>query len=223
MNEEWKDIVIEKNGIVYDYTGVYQVSNLGRVRSLDRINSNGRRVKGKMLNPKPNNHGYISVDLYLSEEKKSNKFGVHRLVATAFIPNPDNLPVINHKDENPLNNCVDNLEWCTVQYNTQYSSHKISKGLKGKTSGENNPMYGRTGNKNPRAKKVICVETKQTFDCIRQAQEWLGKGCIKHCLRGDQQTAGGYHWMYYEDYERTLGMQIDNENSDWCDEVDSCL
>lgn len=222
LEEEWKDIIIEKNGILYDYSGMYQVSNLGRVRSLDRVNSQGHRIKGKILSTRANNHGYKVASFFV--EGKAYVFSVHRLVANAFIPNQENLPVVNHIDENPLNNCVDNLEWCTVQYNTKYSSHKISKGLKGKYGGEKNPMYGRTGSKNPTSRKVVCVETKQVFECIRQAQDWLGKGCIKHCVRGDQKTAGGYHWIYYEDYQKDLRAQTDIKNSkDWCDDIDGVL
>ena len=113
MEEQWKDIIIEKNGVTYDYTGLYQVSNLGRVRSL----GNDKTRKERILKPKINNKGYLQV--ILCKNGKVKTFLVHRLVATAFIPNPDNLPVVNHRDENPLNNCVDNLEWCTQKYNVQ--------------------------------------------------------------------------------------------------------
>lgn len=101
MEEIWKDIA--------GLEGMYQVSNLGRARSLDRtiVYKNGRKsfYKGKLLNNHVNNGGYVYVSIRHSKRK-----ALHRLVAEAFLPNPDNLPEVNHKDENPANNCVDNLE-----------------------------------------------------------------------------------------------------------------
>lgn len=201
-NEEWRDIVIEKNGITYDYTGLYEVSNMGRVRSLDRINSNGRKLKGKIMERKPNKDGYMKVGL--SRNGKVKTFQVHRLVATMFIPNPENLPVVNHLDENPSNCNVDNLEWCSQQYNVQYSAYK------------------RTGDKHQFAKKVICLETEQVFNCIKEAGEWLSyekwlscgiTSTITLCCQGKRSTAGGLHWMYLDDYKRKLRMESDTRNS----------
>lgn len=103
MQEVWKDI----DG----YEGYYQVSNLGRVRN---IKSN------IILKPYINKGGYFQVTLYKDKAKKLNR--VHRLVAQAFIPNDEDLPVVNHKDEYKLNNCVENLEWCTGEYNINYGS-----------------------------------------------------------------------------------------------------
>lgn len=111
--EEWRDIP--------GYEGIYQVSNLGRVRSLDRKVHHWKGgfslIKGRILTPnKQNTKGYYRVKL-------DNKYrAVHRLVAMAFIPNPDNLPQVNHKDENKLNNNVNNLEWCDNKYNTNYGT-----------------------------------------------------------------------------------------------------
>jgi hypothetical protein len=116
IEEIWKPIV--------GYEGLYEVSNLGNVRSLDRyfITNGGYRTfrKGKMLKLTPNPYGYIIVQLW--NKQKCYQQGVHRLVAEAFIPNPNNLPVVNHKDEDKTNNCVENLEWCTVKYNTNYGT-----------------------------------------------------------------------------------------------------
>lgn len=113
MVEVWKEI--------NDYEGLYEVSSLGRVRSLDRYVSytNGQihLHKGKVLRPGVCN-GYLQVVLCKNGEVKHPL--VHRLVAEAFIPNPDNLPQVNHKDENPSNNTIDNLEWCTSLYNINY-------------------------------------------------------------------------------------------------------
>ena len=125
MEEIWKDII--------GYEGLYQVSNFGRVKSLSRqvFVSNPhfigyRKTKEKILSNKPSKIKYVYVIL----NKNSEKFqvGIHRLVAQAFIPNPNNLPEVNHKDENPSNNFVDNLEWCSHSYNSNYGTINERKG-----------------------------------------------------------------------------------------------
>ena len=140
--EIWKDIV--------GFEGIYQVSNLGRVRTVPHY------VPGK-------SHGVDTVRLVKSNILKDAKSGnyrkvvlwsggkyknclVHRLVAEAFIPNPDNLPQVNHLDENKYNNRADNLEWCTAKYNMNYGNRPLnaSKALKGRyvPKGKDNPCYG---------------------------------------------------------------------------------
>jgi hypothetical protein len=106
-NEIWKPVV--------GFEGKYQVSNFGNVRSLRFRNQNFP----KDLTQKTNNKGYKVVDL--TDKGKNKPALVHRLVAMAFIDNPNNFPIVNHKDENPQNNHADNLEWCTYSYNTIYS------------------------------------------------------------------------------------------------------
>ena len=122
MQEIWKDI--------RGYEGYYQVSNFGNVRSMDRVDSYCRNLKGRIL--KLSNGIYKSVTLSINNVCKN--YNVHRLVAEAFIPNPDNLPCINHKDEDKHNNNVNNLEWCTYGYNNNYSelSKKASLARMGK-------------------------------------------------------------------------------------------
>lgn len=115
MSEIWKD--------VEGYEGLYQVSNLGRIKSF-RESAKFGNPKEFYLNPYLINSGYHVVTLYLKDRTK-RKFQVHRLVAETFIPNPENLPCVNHKDENKLNNCVSNLEWCTYQYNNNYGTARI--------------------------------------------------------------------------------------------------
>lgn len=120
------------------FEGSYQVSNLGKVRSLDRIiEQRGRKSrfwKGQLCAFNTINHKYNGLILY--KDKKHHHVTVHRLVAQHFIPNPDNLPVVNHLDNNGFNNHVSNLEWTTVKGNTQ---HAIAIGAL-KLKGEENPM-----------------------------------------------------------------------------------
>ena len=102
------------------YEGIYWITKFGYV-----INSNG-----KILKPYDNGYGYLVVDLKANGKRKHKK--IHRLVAEAFIPNPDNLPEVNHKDENKYNNSVDNLEWCNSSYNKTYGAgrERHSEGMK---------------------------------------------------------------------------------------------
>ena len=109
MQEIWKDIS--------GYVGYYKVSNFGRVKSVKRVTRSGRTVNERVLSASGN--PYLQVAL--SKDGYICNVRVHRLVAHAFIPNPNNLPCVNHKDENKLNNHADNLEWCTVSYNNDYS------------------------------------------------------------------------------------------------------
>lgn len=109
--EVWRDIK--------GYEGLYMVSDKGRVRSFYGSVIN-HRPKGSLLKPATDRDGYLRV--MLTKKGKQKGFGVHRLVAQAFIPNPDNLPQVNHKDENPSNDSVDNLEWCTQEYNNAYGT-----------------------------------------------------------------------------------------------------
>lgn len=129
MKELWKDIK--------GYEGCYQVSNLGRIKSLDRMTNNqygeyfmkGRILKNSIIKDK----GYCRVSLNNGNGKISKR--VHRLVAEAFIPNPENKLEVNHKDGNKLNNCVSNLEWCTNKENIE---HSIRTGLKKHCNGCSN-------------------------------------------------------------------------------------
>ena len=111
MNEEWK--------VIEGYDFAYRVSNFGMVEG----------TRG-FMKPYDNGYGYLVVDLKANGKRKHKK--IHRLVAEAFIPNPDNLPEVNHKDENKYNNSVDNLEWCNSSYNKTYGTgrERRSEGMK---------------------------------------------------------------------------------------------
>ena len=129
--EIWKDYK--------DYEGLYQASNLGRMRSLDtyRKDRNGsvKFYKGRILKPITVGNGYLKVTLYKNNKQKP--YYIHRLVAEVFIPNPENLPEVNHKDENKLNNNAENLEWCDREYNCNFGTRNervIAKNTNGKCS-----------------------------------------------------------------------------------------
>lgn len=134
--EKWKDVT--------GFEGLYQVSNLGNVKSCDRyisagVNANhkSQHIHERLLKLKG---GGKYIQVILCKNGKCYARLVHRLVAEAFIPNPDNLPCVNHKDENKKNNVADNLEWCTYAYNNSYNDRvgkcrdKISNTLKGRKS-----------------------------------------------------------------------------------------
>lgn len=181
----WRDIE--------GYEGLYQVSNTGRVRSLNY----GRTGKTKVLKQSTDKGGYKNVNLHKSGKYKTCK--IHRLVAQAFIPNPNDLPEVNHIDENKANNQVSNLEWCDRTYNCNYGTYKqrVSEALKGKHEGKNNP----------RAKPVLMFTLDgkfiRKFDCVADANEFLDKDRrsknIYICTRGKTKTAYDYIWKYEED------------------------
>lgn len=132
VKEVWKPIK--------GFEGKYEVSNLGRVKSLPKYTySRGypQLRKEKILKPRyvGRKRCYAAVAL-----NDGHSYKVHRLVAQTFIPNPDNLPLVNHKDENPYNNRVDNLEWCTNQYNCQYSAKPLTEEHKQKLRKPHRPM-----------------------------------------------------------------------------------
>lgn len=127
MTEEiWRPVV--------GYEGLYEVSSYGRVRSLDRYDSKNHFRKGELMNFFYG-CGYLKV--VFSKNGIVKKYLVHRLVAQAFLPNPDNLPQVNHIDEDKLNNRVENLEWCTAKYNINYGTARI----RGKETAIKNGYY----------------------------------------------------------------------------------
>lgn len=147
-NEVWKPVV--------GFEGTYEVSNCGQVRSLPK-----GRTKGRILKPYLNRYGYHVVTLRKESGGKNYCLKVHRIVANAFIENPNNYPYINHKDENKTNNFADNLEWCSPYYNVHYGSciAKSAEKRRGK------PMPKLVGNQNGKGYK----HTKEAIEKIRIA------------------------------------------------------
>lgn len=183
--EEWKDIP--------GYEGAYQISSLGRVKCLERVYYCGdkcsRRVQEEIILKPTSVKGYVR--LALSKNGKRKSFLVHRLVAESFILIPDSLEhligtrklQVNHKDENLLNNAVDNLEWCTASYNVNYGARNEKMASK-----------NRNGKK---SKPVLCVETGEVFPSQAEVERKFGflQSCISACCKREG-TAYGYTWRY---------------------------
>ena len=177
MQEVWKDIK--------GYEGLYQVSNLGNIKSSS---------SSQNLNPSLHSGGYLKIELY--KNGKGKYFYVHRIVAEAFIRNQEAKAQVNHIDGNKKHNSVDNLEWATPSENI---SHAFKIGLL------QSPMKGKYGNLNPLSKKIdqytvdgIFINTWDSisdvvrhFDCARTS--------IYRCLRGKTKTSMGYVWKYHID------------------------
>lgn len=171
MIEVWKDI----DG----YEGLYQVSNLGRIRSL-------KYGKERILKHRKDKDGYLRVGLYKNSKMKD--YFVHRLVALVFIPNPNNLPCINHKDENKTNNSVDNIEWCTQQHNANYGTRNFKTSTKLSI-----PIIQLTLNN----EFVTCY--RSSWDAERITG--FNQGNINSCCNGKRKTSNGYKWLYAKDYK----------------------
>ena len=171
-SEIWKDIS--------GYEGLYQVSNMGKVRSLDRtiVYKNGQRhfYRGKILKPGKGANGYIYVKL----GKNGRDTGVHRLVAEAFIPNPDSKPDVNHINGVKSDNRTSNLEWCTRAENMEHCKKVLQK------------QTGRA------PIKIRCVETGETFSSLSEAAKKYTLN-IPHLSeiitkKSSRKIAGGFHW-----------------------------
>ena len=203
--EIWKDI---KN-----YEGLYQISNTGRVKSLKRVvphknrwksKTSKRIIEEKILKQNKTIHNYLFVQLYKNNKNQSNR--IHRLVASAFIPNSQNKPCVNHIDGNKNNCHISNLEWCTYSEN---SIHAFKTGLKkisnkqkerasllGKKTGKINIKKAIKANK----KKIMCIETKETFNSLTEAAKAKRASMSSICMhiKGNKKytRAGGYTWKY---------------------------
>lgn len=153
---------------IIGYEGKYAITEDGKVWSYQ---------SKRFLATSTHRNGYLKVSLW--KDNKQKTFFIHRLVAEAFIPNPNNLPQVNHKDEDKTNNNIWNLEWCDREYNMNYGTMRERS----------------TRNK---AKAVRCVETGIVYWCSAEAERqtgiWLSHIC--DACKNSKHTAGGYHWEY---------------------------
>lgn len=195
MNEIWK--------LIRDYEGLYEVSNLGRIKRL----GNDKNRKEKILKPYKNKLGYLRVTL--SKDNKVKYMFIHRLVAIAFIPNPENKPCIDHINTIPSDNRVENLRWAT------YKENMNNELTKEKLSGENSNNYGKPrseeikkkisesqkGGKNPKARGVFCYELNKSWNTSAEASRELNidSSNITKCCKGKCKSVKGYHFCYLEE------------------------
>ncbi len=179
------------------YDGYYEVSDNGNVRSLDRVVPNGnysvRKIQGRMMKLTQscgrNNDGYLVVNL--RRDHTAKVIPVHRLVAEAFIPNPDNLPTVNHKDGDKTNNRVDNLEWASYSEN---NTHALDTGL-------------RLPRGNRIAQRDMSHNIIRTYRSACEAARitGIGRSMISHCINHRANSAGGYLWEKIEKCNDYLG------------------
>lgn len=146
-----------------------------------------------MMKPTPDPKGYLRISFYKNAKSSTKK--VHRLVAEAFILNSNNLPQVNHKDEDKTNNCVENLEWCSNAYNSRYGT-----------------CTERTREKNLNCKStsvpIRCVETGEVFPSFQEAERVTGAKNIFWCCVGKRHTSGGVHWEYASSIRRPDNKKI---------------
>lgn len=189
MQETWKSIE--------GYEGKYEISNLGRVKSL--IDKNGKK-REQILKPRISKNGYLYLNLWKDSVGKAKK--IHRLVADAFCVKPKDAQCVNHINGVKTDNRADNLEWCRFSYNIKeaYRMNLIQP-----TTGERNGMYGVHGKDHPSSKPVKQYDLNHNFikrydSCVEAGKELnLNHGSIQRCARGDRKTAYGYIWEYDEE------------------------
>lgn len=189
MEEIWKD--------VKGYENLYQISNTGKIKSLERYKNNHSKkqlVKEKIRKQIVSKTGYYTC--MLNKNGKNKLFKVHRLIAEAFIPNPNNYPIINHKDGNKLNNDISNLEWCNYSHNGK-EAYRL--GL------IKNNTYGIKKYNNSLKIKVNQYDLNGKFikqwESISDIQKELNYATtnICRCCKGTYKTAYGYIWKYTKD------------------------
>lgn len=196
-NVEWRPIIFK--GI--DFTGKYEVSEYGEVRSLN-YNNQGFV---KLLSYRKNSKGYLSYRL--NYEGKTYRVLSHRLVAIAFIPNPDNLPQVNHKDENKLNNHYSNLEWCDNNYNCNYGTRnqRLSTANTGHKHSTETKEKIRNASLDRGNISVVQLDDEGNFIAEWKSVTFAAKSLgicnhISDCCKGLRDHCGGYRWMYSKDY-----------------------
>jgi hypothetical protein len=177
MQEIWKDIK--------GYEGLYQISNLGRIKSLDKKDSIGRKIKGKLMRNIVRKDGYFGI--ILSKDGKAKDFLIHRLVAQAFVLNKDNYKEVNHKDECKQNNNATNLEWCNRKYNVNYGNANKER---------RKTLLNRNGKKIKQYDKNRGLI--EYYESLGDANRKTGINIshISQCCNKKRKTAGGYIWEY---------------------------
>ena len=182
--EIWKDIK--------DFEGFYQISNLGNVKALERKVSGKlgslRTLPEKLMIPTNNGYGYLVICLCKYGKRYDRK--IHRLVAEAFIPNPNNLPTVNHIDGNKLNNCVDNLEWNTIQENCRHRQNTGLGNIEAATVAKYKPVMSVN----------VATGENNSYNSLKEAAADLDctvKG-ISKVLRGECKTHKGYRFEYID-------------------------
>lgn len=201
IKEEWKDIE--------GYEGLYQISNYGRVKSLNYK----RTGQEKILKLSKDKKGYFVINL--SIKGKTKVFKVHRLVAKAFIPNPENKPNVDHINTIRTKNEVWNLRWVTQKENNNNELTRQHNSESKKV--KNNGVPGRKGKDNPYSKSVVQLtldyELVKIWESMREAERDAGfdHTNIIRCCKGNQEFHKGFKWMYYDDYIQLRG-EIDNGN-----------
>ena len=194
MTEQWRTAVYD--GELYE--GLYRVSNLGRILSLNYRNTG----KAELMNPGTDKDGYFQVQLCKNRETKTCK--VHRLVAQTFIPNPENLPEVNHKDEDKTNNFVFLNEDGTVnkeKSNLEWKSHKDNI-----NHGTHNERVAKANTNGKQSKPVLQLslsgelirEWPSVAECGRNG---FNIGHVSECCNGKRKTYKGFLWMFADDYK----------------------
>lgn len=186
---------------VKDYEGHYMVDARGNVFSLKR---------NRVMTPCKSNNGYLQV--HLTKDGKMKSFKIHRLVAMAFIPNPYNLPQVNHKDEDKCNNHVDNLEWCTQSYNLNYND-----GQKRRAKSRNYEDISRKRS-NSQSKEVTQYDFDGSIIAVWKnayvaEKHGYNRGMINQCCIGNKKSHRGYIWKYTNSMEKQIPKKPRNERS----------
>lgn len=180
-----KELWVQAKG----FEGFYEVSSLGNIRSISRYINHEKGGKrwwvGKILSIRQNRK-YIRV--ILSKKGKKTTIDLHRLVAMSFLPNPNQLPCVNHKDENTKNNVIENLEWCTHKYNTNYKNMNVRRREKFR-------------------KEIAVIRPtgeEEFFPSITDAccKYNLSKSSVSRCLNGKQSISKGFRFRYLQGQEK---------------------
>lgn len=166
MGEEWKE--------VYGFDILFEISNKGRVRTKHH-GKQGYKKEYRYIEPTDNGNGYLRMNVRQNNHPKT--IYIHRLVADAFVENPNKYCEVNHKDENKHNNVAENLEWCLHRYNCNYGTRNEKCGGK---------------------KQIRCKETGIIYESVKHASDVfnVGKTALSNCLKGRSKTCAGYSWEY---------------------------